>query len=249
MYVDNADLSVPGLGGGVALSRTWNSIYPSTQLGPTETGIFGLHWRSNYEERVSQGSDSFIKYQRGDGSFWSFGYDTASSAYLTAAPSNDASKLSFNGTNLWTLTFQDGSKRTFDYSSGSLKTIVDRNGVTTTLNYDTNGTRLISVVDQPGRHLYFNYGSTEATYYIVQSVTTDFGISLTYTYDASNRLTQVTKPDGTHITYEYNAQNLITAVKDNQGVVLESHTYDSLGRGLTSARANGVQAVTVTYPQ
>jgi hypothetical protein len=28
-----------------------------------------------------------------------------------------------------------------------------------------------------------------------------------------------------------------------------SHTYDVLRRGLTSSRANGVDAVTVTYPQ
>jgi hypothetical protein len=42
---------------------------------------------------------------------------------------------------------------------------------------------------------------------------------------------------------------MITTVKDSQGKILESHTYDALGRGLTSSRANGVDAVSVTYPQ
>ena len=42
---------------------------------------------------------------------------------------------------------------------------------------------------------------------------------------------------------------LITAVTDSNGKILESHTYDGLGRGLTSSRANGVEAVSVTYGQ
>jgi hypothetical protein len=41
---------------------------------------------------------------------------------------------------------------------------------------------------------------------------------------------------------------MITAVMDSAGKVLESHTYDSKGRGLTSSRAGGVEAITVSYP-
>jgi len=244
VYIPDGDLSVPGLGGGLALGRSWNGILPASQS-TFNTGIFGLHWRSNYEERVFLGSDNYIKYQRGDGSFWSFGYDSAGT-YLAAAPSNDASKLTFDDTNhLWTLTFQSGAKRTFDYNSGSLLTIVDRNGNTTTLTRDGTN-RITTVTDPAGRHLYFTYGTSGDALYLVQSVTSGaIGISLSYTYDASNRLTQVTKPDGTTITYAYNSQNLITSVSDSTGVI-ESHTYDSQGRGLTSSRANGVQAVTAS---
>lgn len=32
------------------------------------------------------------------------------------------------------------------------------------------------------------------------------------------------------------------------GKLLEGHTYDPQGRGLTSTRANGVDSVTVSYP-
>jgi YD repeat-containing protein len=83
----------------------------------------------------------------------------------------------------------------------------------------------------------------------VSSVTSDVGITLSYAYDGQGRLTQVTKTDNTVISFVYDTQNRITAVKDNEGKILESHTYDPLGRGLTSSRANGVDAVTVTYPQ
>jgi len=72
VFIDQTDLAVPGLGGGLALARVWNSILPDSQSA-FNTGIFGSHWRSNYEERIFVGSDNFIKYMRGDGSFWSFG--------------------------------------------------------------------------------------------------------------------------------------------------------------------------------
>ena len=83
----------------------------------------------------------------------------------------------------------------------------------------------------------------------MSTVTSDVSLSLAYAYDGNGRLTQVTKPDLTTISFQYNTNNLITAVLDFQGRTLESHTYDSHGRGLTSAKANGVEAVTVAYPQ
>jgi YD repeat-containing protein len=126
-----------------------------------------------------------------------------------------------------------------------LTTIIDRNGNTTTLTYDS-ANRLATVTDPASRHLYFGYGSPSS--YLVTSVTSDFGISLSYAYDAQGRLTLVTNPDLTTVTYTYNSQSLITSVTDSNGKVLESHTYDSNGRGLTSSRAAGVEAVTLTYP-
>jgi YD repeat-containing protein len=55
-------------------------------------------------------------------------------------------------------------------------------------------------------------------------------------------------PDLSTISFTYNGQSLITAVTDSNGKILESHTYDAKGRGLTGARAGGVEAVTVSYP-
>jgi YD repeat-containing protein len=126
-----------------------------------------------------------------------------------------------------------------------LVSIIDRNGNATQLSYDSSS-RLTTVTDPAARHLYFSYpdGSSQ----LVSSVTSDFGISLSYTYDTQGRLTRVTKPDNTTVSFEYDAQSMITAVRDSDGKLLESHTYDALGRGITGARANGVESVTVTYP-
>jgi YD repeat-containing protein len=245
--IEQTDIGVPGLGGGLRLSRVWNSRWPSSQ-NTSKVGMFGSSWRSTYEERVFVGSDGYMKYARADGSFWSFGYSTTDASsnfvYLAAAPANAATALT-TGTTNWTLTFKDGEVRLFDNTTGLLTSIVDRNGNTTQLTYDASN-RLVTVTDPASRHLSFTYSGSSP---LVQTVTADVGISLSYTYDAQQRLTRVTEPDTTFMTFEYDANSLITAVKDSQGKILESHTYDSLGRGLTSSRANGVDAVTVSYPQ
>ena len=86
-----------------------------------------------------------------------------------------------------------------------------------------------------------------AIFSVVTSVTSDFGVSLSYQYDASANLVRVTKPDGTYVSFQYNSAGQLTSVTDSAGKILESHTYDILGRGLTSTRAGGADSITVSY--
>ena len=242
-YIHQADLTVPGLGGGITLGRTWNSVWPATQAA-SAVGMFGPNWRCTYEERVFVGSDYFIKYARSDGSFWSFGLSPT--GWRPANPATAAATL-VQGNNYWTITFQNGERRQFSLATGFLTAIIDRNGNATQLSYDSSN-RLVTVTSPASQHLYFNYG-TGSSSLLVTSVTSDFGVSLSYGYDGQGRLTLVTMPDLTTVSFTYNTQSQITAVTDNNGKVLESHTYDSSSRGLTSSQANGVNALTVTYPQ
>lgn len=242
-FIEQTDLKVPGLSSGLNFARTWNSQWPTTQASFL-IGSFGPNWRSTYEERIYMGSDSYVKYARSDGSFWSFG--GAGSLYVVAPANVVATLAPDSGLTKWILTFQNGEQRTFSYSSGSLTSIIDRNGNVTQLTYDGLN-RLVTVADPGGRHLYFSYASSSS--YLVTGIASDIGISLSYSYDSQGRLIQVTKPDSSTLSFEYDSNSLITAVKDTAGKVLESHTYDSLGRGLTSSRANGVESVTVSYPQ
>jgi len=239
-FIEQMDVKIPGLGGGLTLVRRWNSMWPATQSA-LQIGMFGPNWRSNFEERVFVGSDNYIKYARGDGSFWSFGYNNGN--WNVAAPANVAATLIQGSTN-WQLIFLNGEQRVFSINTGKLVSIIDRNGNTTQLTYDSLG-RLSTVTDPVSRHLYFGYGSGSSA--LVTSVTSDFGISLSYAYDTQGRLTQVTKPDLTTISFQFDSNSLISAVLDSNNKILESHTYDSSGRGLTSSRANGVDAVTISY--
>ncbi len=241
-YIEQNDLAIPGLGGGLQLIRTWNSVWPKS-LASYVRPSFGGNWKSNFEERVFSASSGYMTYARGNGSFWQF--TQSGSNWNITSPKNAVVTLA-SGPSYWTIKFQNGETRQFSNTSGSLAAIVDRNGNTTTLTYDTSN-RLVIVTDPASRHLYFTYASSTSS--LITSVTSDVGLSLTYTYDSQNRLTLVTKPDGSTLAFEYGASNAfwITAVKDSQGKVLESHTYDGMGRGLSSSRANGVDALSLSF--
>jgi YD repeat-containing protein len=247
-YIKQKDVRIPGLAGGLVLERTWNSTWPSDESA-VQIGLFGPNWRSTYEEQVFVGGDYYIKYLRSDGSFWSFGTSgSAPGPWSPAAPQNVAATLTTPNTSTpyWTITFQNGEQRRFDGTSGMLTSIIDRNGNTTSLTYD-GANRLVTVTDPASRHLYFTYGSSSS--HLVTGVSSDLSLSLTYSYDSQNRLSLVTNPDLSTLTFAYDSHSLITSVTDSNGKILESHTYDSSGRGLTSSRANGVEALTLTYPQ
>ena len=245
VYITETDISIPGLGGGLSVSRIWNSILPATEN--SYPFMFGRNWRSTYEERlIFQGSDGYLKFARADGSVWSFASSQLGTPniYMPAAPANDKTTIT-DGSPNWTMAFKDGTQRLFNGSTGLLVGIVDRNGNTTQLSYDASN-RLTTVTDPASRHLTFTY--LNSTSNLVSSVTSDVGITYSYSYDAQGRLSKITKPDNTTVSFQFDGNSNITAVLDTDGKILESHTYDGINRGLTSSRANGVDAITVTYP-
>jgi YD repeat-containing protein len=241
-FIEQNDVNLPGLGGGLRFTRRWNSSWPLNQIS-RQIGLFGANWRSTYEEYVFLGYTNYMKYSRSDGSYWSFGL--TSGGWTPAAPANAQVTLVQTSTG-WKMTFQNGETRTFDLTTGHLLTISDRNGNTTQVAYDSNN-RLTTVTDAVGRTLSFSYASPSS--FLVTGVTASVGsFAVTYKYDSSARLSQVVYPDQSTVNFAYDTNSLISSVTDSQGKVLESHTYDSNQRGLTSSQANGVNGVNITYP-
>ncbi len=263
VWIEQQDYSLPGLGGGLSLTRTWNSLWSTTNAssftGVGAAGMFGDSWRSTYEERISPlaSGSSHKKYWRADGSAWIFQWDSINQGYVLTAPVEEHASLTFDsGTNQFTLAFLDGSKRIFFLSSTNnpsnvafLTKVIDRNGNTVTVNLDTSN-RITSVTDAAARSLTFSYAGAGKQ---AQTASDATGTIATYSYDSFLRLTQVTYADSSfvHLTYYASGNPLITSVTDTSGAVLESHTYDVSGgtkRALSSSRANGVDALTVSYP-
>jgi len=244
VWVSKADYSVPGLAGGLSLTRTWNSLWSQTTP-PFSAGMFGIGWTSDFEERLQVLANSNVKYWRGTGNTWTFHPITCSGcASSLITPPNQHATISLNSTtNLYTITFADGATKTFN-SSGYLTALKDRNGNISNITYDASN-RITNITSPGGQSLTFTYGLAQDPNRVT-AIRDAVGTVATYSY-SNSLLTNATYADGGQNNYSYDAANNITSVTDDQGKVLETHTYDSSGRGLTSARANGVDSVTIQY--
>jgi YD repeat-containing protein len=212
--------------------------------------MFGPGWTSNFEESVFVGNDGYMKRTLSGGDVDSLGFggrDGTGNPQFMRAGQGTQNTILTQAPNNWTLALPNGDQKVFDGTSGKLLSVTDRNGNVTTLIYDSSF-RLVTVTDPAGRHLYFSYATPSS--YVVTGVTSDFGISLSYFYDGQGRLDHYVKPDNTTVSFKYNDQNpnLITDILDSDGKALESHAYNSCAQGLSSSRAGGVEAITLSYP-
>jgi YD repeat-containing protein len=245
VWVQQRDYSLPGLGGGLGLARTWNSLLGAAAP-PNLAGMFGLGWRSTYEEMlVGPDSNNNLEYWRGDGSAWTFTYNSALNYYTLSSPPDERAQLWSNPTGGFTLTLADGTQRLFN-NQNLLSAIIDRNSNQTTIAYDSSN-RLTSVTSPGGSALTFTYGDPNNPTQVT-TVQDSVGTVATYTYDSSARLILVSYPDGSALNFTYDSgSSMILSITDSQGKLLETHTYDSQNRGLTSSRAYGVDSITVSY--
>jgi YD repeat-containing protein len=206
--------------------------------------MFGDSWRSNYEESLQTLPNSQVKYWRGDGSAWTFTWNSTTQAYAITYPTNEYVTLTFkSSTTLFTLTYKNGNKEIFT-NAGTLTALVDRNGNQTSLSYGSN--RLVQVTGPVGNSLSFTYGNSSFPAQVT-SIQDTVGTVAKYTYATGGYLTSTTYADGSVINYTSDPNGLIINVTDANGKTLESHTYNSLRQGLTSSKANGVDALSVTY--
>ena len=133
-------------------------------------------------------------------------------------------------------------------ATGQPLTIVDENGVTTTMVYDARG-RLITVTVNPGAA----QAVTAIEYDLagqVTKVTAPDGSFLAYTWSDAKRLTLITNNTGETVAYGYNLNGDETSatVKSSGGAVTRQMTmvYDELGRLMRSIGAAS-QTTTVAY--
>ena len=253
VYINQQDYSLPGLGGGITLQRTWNSLWASTtHPGVPQAGMFGHSWSSTYEERLVIVDSQTVDYWRADGSKQRFRFDISfigMNFYVTSTPRDNRLSLTFDiAANKWNLLFSGSllfstKWKHFD-ASGRLISVEDRNGNILTLTYDQN--RLIQATDAASRQLSFTYGDSLNPNQVT-AVQDALGTVATYEYDSSGRLITVSYPDNSFNRFHYDEASLILSVTDTEDKILEAHTYDAYRRGLTSERAGGVERISVAY--
>ena len=122
-------------------------------------------------------------------------------------------------------------------SYGNPQTLIDANGVTTSLSYTPQG--WLASVTTAGSTTSFEHDAIG----LITQVTRGDGSWLAYTWDGARRLTQITNSLGEAIEYSLDAMGNRTAqhLKDAGGNLSQqqSWVYDELGRLLRSVGAGG----------
>jgi len=248
-YHTFTDLSIPGRGIPLRVTRTYNSLFAA------QDGPFGFGWSANDTAAITADVTGVVTVTQENGTNVTF--DRTPSGY--AAPSRVRATLVDNGNG--TLTFDDvhaltAMTFTAPTTGGQLIGMTDRNGYTTALTY-TNGL-LSRVTDPSGRSLTFGYSGRH-----IARVADPIGRTAVYTYSVAGDLTDAQDVRGYAWHFTYDSQHrMLTMTNPNGGTV--TNTYDPasgrvstqtdpMGRTTTFTASVGsgppqTTAVTITSP-
>jgi RHS repeat-associated protein len=240
MWLEQTDYVLPGIGENINIHRFYNSF-------DQESGLFGLGWKSVYDESISNSNNQYLTLKSGDGRVVYFA-DVGNNQFDSASPEFYGQVVK-NTDNTYTLTFKDGRVHQFS-TAGKLLWQKDRNGNQTTLSYDTNN-RLTSITDAFGRTLTLTTNVNGTVSQISDSIAT---IATYEYYPSTTKLKTVTYNDGAKYKFEYTnitiggqTKTFLTIVKDALDNILETHQYDAQGRATTSEKHGNVEKYTLDY--
>jgi RHS repeat-associated protein len=132
----------------------------------------------------------------------------------------------------WTLHLLGGTTYVFS-AIGQLIEIYDRyNNV---LNFTYNGGQLLRITSNNGRTLDFTYDASNR----ITQLKDLLGRIWTYTYNPGGYLQKATYPDGTFESYTYDSAGRMLTVIDRRGNTMASNVYDANGRVSKQTLADG----------
>lgn len=142
------------------------------------------------------------------------------------------SKIVWNGLG-WNLTLKDGTVYVFG-DQAPLQAIRDRHGNQITLTRPNGQTgRVTRVASSSSRFLEFTYTNNRIT-----QVKDNLGRTVSYQYDASDRLWKVTDAAGGVTEYTYDTSHRMLTIKDARGITFLTNQYDTNGRVTLQTQAD-----------
>lgn len=216
------DVSVPGRGFNLDLTRTYNSDNAGVN------GPFGYGWSWTYGMALGFPDATHVVVNQENGAQVTF-EEQAGGAY--AAPTRVMATLEHLSDGTWRFVRRATQIFTFN-ASGQLTTESDRDGNVTTLAYDSEG-QLETVTDSSGRKLSLSYSGNR-----IVGVTDPIGRTVSYGYDSAGNLVDVTDVAGGDTHFGYDAAHRMVnmrlpdqapGVPGATGAAL-TNVYDSSGR-------------------
>jgi RHS repeat-associated protein len=222
-FETHTDFSIPGIGLGLQLARTYNS---QAAVSASAAGAFGYGWSASYSDHlVIDSSDATATVVQANGSTVPFAISGSS---FTPAPWVEAT-LAAHGDGSYTYTLPDQTSMLFD-ATGRLVSESDRYASTTSLSYNGSG-ELVSVSDASGRSITFAHNSDGT----VSSASDPAGNTVHYGYTSGN-LTSVTNQAGATWTFGYDSAHQLTSETDPRGGTVTT-AYDSSRRVISQTDA------------
>lgn len=222
------DLTVPGRGIPLALSRSYDAFAASSE---STSGPLGFGWAFSYGMTLkADDSTGDVTISQENGSQIVFAQNR-SGGYV--ADTRVLGTLTHNPDGSWTFTRRAREKFVFN-PAGQLSAIQDPNGYATVLAYDGSG-RLATVTDPEGRALTFTYDGQNR----ISHVTDPAGRSVQYNYDNGGNLASVTDVNGGTTSYTYDQSNQLLTMTNPLGHATLTNTYDDDGRVTTQTDTLG----------
>ena len=198
---------------GLQFARTYSSTTAAA------SGPLGFGWATSYGMRVSFDASGNATVREENGSEIQF----FKNAGLYFPATGVLASLTPNDDGTYTLTRNATNVQYVFSAGGRLIRQVDRNGHTTSLNYNGSGD-LTEVMDPAGRSLTMAYGGGHLV-----SMSDPTGSTTSYRYDASGNLTSSVDPLGRTWTFTYGPNHLLTSMTDPNGGTT-TNTYDGSNR-------------------
>lgn len=252
-FQSETDFSLPG--SMLMFKRMYNSATTDSNVG------MGLGWRHSYAVSIFDTGDGRREIVQSNGARLRFGPDGTDdngNPLLRAVQGNHGYLVQQDNRHVWHL--PDG--RTLKFQGSFLVQIKWLDQRFLKLYYREK--LLESVTDETGRVIVFAYTawpdseletynesgfSTAAGH--LETITLPDGSVIGYDYDDKKNLSRVRFPDGTHRNYHYEDEvyaSHLTGLTDRTNVRFATWRYDEYGRAISSEHANGVEKITLRYP-
>ncbi|MEG2995143.1 MAG: DUF6531 domain-containing protein, partial [Erysipelotrichaceae bacterium] len=207
--------------------------YNST--GPQFSNMFGNGFTTPIESYISYDKKGNMLYFTGDGKIFEF-KKTASGF---EARTQDKMEITSSNEKVTIKDLDTEDIHQFDIY-GYLESITSKEGIVTSILYDTYG--LITAIKVGDKTISFTYNDSK----LVKSITLPNNAVTSYKYDTNRNLIEFIDTKGNIKKYLYDKNNYLTSITDKNGNVVTQNTYDTEGRVIKQIDGNG-NISTLTY--
>lgn len=231
------DLSVPGIGPSLTITRT----YLSQDWANT---LLGRGWMFNFGKRliVTRSNDGekivVVRQETGETNFFEEHPDDTMELLAEYGVTYDLIK---NPDGTYAIVNRDGSIQLVNADGKTIR-IVDKNGNQLLFAYDSFGC-LSRITNASGNYVDFQLGPNGK----IASISDNLGRTVNYSYDANGNLTSSTDPMGNTTQYAYDGENRLTSIIDPRGNTVLSVTYDNFQPPRIATFTEKGETWTITY--